>query len=108
MITIEGSRAVSGDGGMAGSKDGSFRDIVINEDGDGVEAIRLGEFRDEVHGDSGEWGGIGKRGHRVKRDGGTVGEILGCLTNSTTVNIIKGEPTDTRPVELAFDKIPGL
>ena len=73
MITIEGSRAVSGDGGMTRGKDGSFCDIMINKDGDGVETIRLGEFRDEVHGDGGKWGGIGKRGDRVKRDGGMVG-----------------------------------
>jgi len=73
MITIEGSRAVSGDGGMTRGKDGGFRDIMINKDGDGVETIRLGEFCDKVHGNGGKWGGIGKRGNRVKRDGGTVG-----------------------------------
>jgi len=44
----------------------------------------------------------------MERDRGTIGEILGCLTNSTTVNIVKCETADTRPIKLAFDKIPGL
>jgi len=108
MITIEGSCAVSRDGGVTGSKDGSFGNIMINEDSDGIKTIRLGEFCDEIHGDGGKRGGIGERGNRVKRNGWTIGEILGCLTNSATVNVVKGEPVNTRPVKLAFDKIPSL
>jgi len=85
VITIEGSCAVSRNGGVTGSKDGSFSNIMINEDGDGIKTIRLGEFRNEVHGDSGKRGGIRKRWDRMERDGGTIGEILGCLTNSATI-----------------------
>jgi len=48
-------------------------------------------------------GGIGWRGME-----GRLGKFFGCLTNSATVNVIKGETTDTRPIELAFDEIPGL
>ena len=73
VIAIEGSRAVSGDGGVTRGKDGGFCNIVIYKDGDSIKAIRLGEFCDEVHGNGGKWGGIGKRGDRVKRDGGAVG-----------------------------------
>ena len=73
VITIEGSRAVSSDGGMTRGKDGGFRDIMINKDGDGVKTIRLGEFRDKIHGDGGEWGGIGERRNRVKGDSGSIG-----------------------------------
>src|SRR5882724_7473051 len=108
VITIEGSCAVSRDGGVTGSKDGSFGNIMINEDSDGIKTIRLGEFCDEIHGDGGKRGGIGERGNRVKRNRWTIGEILGCLTNSATVNVVKGEAADTRPIKLAFDKIPGL
>jgi len=44
VITVEGSRAVSSDGGMTRGKDGGFRDIMVNKDGDGVETIRLGSL----------------------------------------------------------------
>src|SRR5882724_10434231 len=70
VITIEGSCAVSRDGGVTGSKDGSFGKIMINEDSDGIKTIRLGEFCNEVHGDSGKWGGIRKRWDWMERDRG--------------------------------------
>ena len=108
MITIEGSRAVSGDSGMTRGKDGGFRNIVIDKDSDSVKAIRFGKFCDKVHGDGGEQGGIRERGNQVKWNRGAIREIFGCLTNSATVNIIKGEMMDTRPIELVFDKIPSL
>jgi len=76
VITIEGSCAVSRNGGVTGSKDGSFSNIMINEDGDGIKTIRLGEFRNEVHGDSGKRGGIRKRWDRMERDGGRLGRFL--------------------------------
>jgi len=107
VITIEGSCAVSRDGGVAGSKDGSFGNIMINEDGDGIKSIRLGSSVMKSM-ETVENRVALERGGSGEEDGGTVGEILGCLTNSTTVNVVEGEPTDTRPVELAFDKIPSL
>ena len=81
---------------------------MINKDSDGIKAIRLGEFSDKVHGDGGEWGGIRERRDWVERDRWMVGEIFSRLTNSATIDIVKGEMTNTRPVELAFDEIPGL
>jgi len=39
VIAIESSRAVSRNSGVTGSKDGGFHDVMINKDGDGIEAI---------------------------------------------------------------------
>jgi len=108
VIAINGSCAISCNGGMTRGKDGGFRNIVIDKDSDSVKAIRFGKFCDKVHGDGGEQGGIRERGNQVKWNRGAIREIFGCLTNSATVNIIKGKMTNIRPIELAFDKIPSL
>ena len=72
VIVIKSSHAVSCNGGMTRGKDGGFCDIMINEDSDGVEAIRLGKFCDKVHGDHREWGSVRERWDWVERDRGSI------------------------------------
>jgi len=66
MVTIESCHAVCCNSRVTRSKDSGFGNIMINEDSDGVEAVGLGEFGDEIHGDGGKRGGIRKRRDRVE------------------------------------------
>ena len=72
MIMIKGSCAISCDSGVTRGKDSGFSNIVINEDGDGIKAIRFGKFCDKVHGNRGERGSVGERGNRMEGNGRTI------------------------------------
>jgi len=49
---------------------------MINEDRDGIEGVRNGEFGDEVHGDRGEGDCILLRNNRDEGDLHTIGQVF--------------------------------
>src|SRR5882762_7563649 len=105
MITIQVSRTLRGDIGMARGKNGHFGHVMIHKDSNSIKHLRWGKGDDEVHGCSRKWGGIFSRSDGQEGNGSTIGLIFCGLANSTTINIVKDEPTHPRPKELSANEV---
>src|SRR5882762_3010327 len=64
VVSIQVGRSFSGDIRMTWGKDGHLSNIMIHENGNGIEPLGWGESDDKVHRSGREWGGILRRDDR--------------------------------------------